>query len=74
MTQIVALLDRLRAGARAPLLAESSFQREELFRRDESGVGNGWLASSIELKRGLDVSEQPMDTLPGELVDEFFRH
>lgn len=33
----------------------------------------GWLASSIELKRGVRVSEMPMDTLPAELIDEFFK-
>jgi len=30
-------------------------------------------ASSIELMRGVQVSEEFMDTLPGELVDEFFK-
>lgn len=28
---------------------------------------NGWLVSSFELRRGLRVSEAPIDTLPGEL-------
>ena len=32
---------------------------------------NGWLASSLELLGGVRVSEAPMDTLPGELIDEF---
>jgi hypothetical protein len=34
---------------------------------------HGWLASSLELLSGLRVSETPMDTLPGELIDEFFK-
>ena len=34
---------------------------------------NGWLASSLELLGGVRVSETPMDTLPGELVDQFFK-
>jgi hypothetical protein len=33
----------------------------------------GWLASSLELLGGVGVSETPMDTLPGELIDEFFK-
>ena len=32
---------------------------------------NGWLASSLELLGGVRVSEAPMDTLPGELIEEF---
>lgn len=34
---------------------------------------NGWLASSLELLGGVRISEAPMDTLPGELIDEFYR-
>ncbi len=34
---------------------------------------HGWLASSLELLNGVRVSETPMDTLPGELIDEFFK-
>jgi len=34
---------------------------------------NGWLASSLELLGGVRVSETPMDTLPGDLVDQFFK-
>jgi hypothetical protein len=33
----------------------------------------GLLASSLELLGGVQVSEAPMDTLPGELIDEFFK-
>src|SRR5437763_1658737 len=29
--------------------------------------------SSLELLNGVRVSEAPMDTLPGELIDEFFK-
>ena len=32
---------------------------------------NGLLASSLELLGGVRVSETPMDTLPGELIEEF---
>jgi hypothetical protein len=32
-----------------------------------------WLASSLELLGGVGVTETPMDTLPGELIDEFFK-
>lgn len=41
------------------------------FDSDESA--STWSASSQELQDGVQVSEQPMDTLPGELLDEFFR-
>ncbi len=34
---------------------------------------SSWRLSSVELRDGLLVSEQPMDTLPGELLDEFFK-
>lgn len=34
---------------------------------------HGWLGSSLELLGGVRVSETPMDTLPGELIDEFFK-
>lgn len=33
---------------------------------------HGWLGSSLELLGGVRVSETPMDTLPGDLIDEFF--
>lgn len=29
--------------------------------------GAGWLVSSFDLRQGLDVSESPLDTLPGDL-------
>jgi len=32
-----------------------------------------WHQSSFELKRGLDITEQPLDTLPGELRALFRR-
>jgi hypothetical protein len=31
----------------------------------------GWRASSFDLLSGAEVCETSMDTLPGELVDEF---
>ncbi|MBX3604296.1 MAG: hypothetical protein KF788_03445 [Piscinibacter sp.] len=34
---------------------------------------HGWLGSSLELLGGVRVSEAPMDTLPGDLIDEFFK-
>lgn len=34
---------------------------------------HGWLASSLELLGGVRVSETPMDTLPGDLVDQFLK-
>lgn len=37
------------------------------------GSQSSWQLSSVELLHGLQVSEQPLDTLPGELLDEFFK-
>ncbi len=37
------------------------------------GSQSSWRLSSVELLDGLQVSEQPLDTLPGELLDEFFK-
>jgi hypothetical protein len=34
---------------------------------------NSLLASSLELLGGVRVSDTPMDTLPGDLIDEFFK-
>jgi hypothetical protein len=34
---------------------------------------SSWKLSSLELSDGLQVSEEPMDTLPGDLVDELFK-
>ena len=36
-------------------------------------VRSSWKVSSIELREGIQISEQPLDTLPGELIDEFFK-
>ncbi|WP_309638415.1 hypothetical protein [Methylibium sp.] len=30
-----------------------------------------WRDSSFDLRRGLEISEQPLDSLPGELRDAF---
>lgn len=30
-----------------------------------------WRESSFELQRGLEVSEQPLDSMPAELIDVF---
>lgn len=32
----------------------------------------GWHASSLDLKLGCQVSEEPVDSLPGELIDSLF--
>jgi len=37
---------------------------------DEHGVDR-WRNSSLELEQGLDVSEHPLDTLPGDLLAQF---
>lgn len=34
---------------------------------------SSWRLSSLELQDGLQVSEQPIDTLPDDLWDEFFK-
>lgn len=34
---------------------------------------SSWKLSSLELSDGLQVSEQPIDTLPDDLWDEFFK-
>jgi hypothetical protein len=34
---------------------------------------SSWRLSSLELSDGLQVSEQPIDTLPDDLWDEFFK-
>jgi hypothetical protein len=36
------------------------------------GSRTSWKVSSVELRDGLQVSEQPLDALPGELLDELF--
>jgi hypothetical protein len=40
---------------------------------DSDEASHAWSASSQELKQGVQVTEEPMDTLPGELLDEFFK-
>lgn len=40
---------------------------------DSISSQSSWRLSSVELRDGLQVSEQPLDTLPGELLDEFFK-
>jgi hypothetical protein len=51
---------------------------------DQLGVNEGatvaapregmWKESSYDLLTGLEVSEKPMDTMPNELIDVFFKH
>jgi len=53
-------------------LAEPPPEPDELIESAEV-TDRGWQASSRELREGLRVSEAPMDTLPGELIDEFMK-
>jgi hypothetical protein len=39
---------------------------------DAEPVDLGWRMSSFELTQGLEVSEAPADTVPGDLFDELF--
>ncbi len=39
----------------------------------EAAAQSSWRLSSVDLLDGLQVSEQPLDTLPGELLEEFFK-
>ena len=32
-----------------------------------------WKQSSFDLLHGLEVSEEPMETMPDELIDAFFK-
>lgn len=41
------------------------------FQDTTSEDDGGWLASSYELRHGLQVSEESIDTLPAELRDAF---
>ena len=59
----------VRRMSSAALAGESHDPTDPLREPDESG---GMSDSSLELLHGVRVSETPMDTLPGELIDEFF--
>ena len=37
---------------------------------EQDDTARGWLASSLELAHGLDVTEE-VDTVPGDLLDAF---
>jgi len=50
--------------AEHPLAAADAEQDDE---------AHGWFASSLDLHLGLQVREEPMETLPAELFDELFR-
>lgn len=41
--------------------------------QDGTVADDHWLHSSFDLRRGLDVSEEEIDTLPGELQDAFIK-
>lgn len=51
-------------GPASPAVAEAQSPEDLSF---------GWHASSLDLKLGCQVIEEPMDTLPGELLDILFR-
>ena len=48
-------------------------KKKEKSEQDGEVREHGWLGSSLELLGGVRVSEAPMDTLPGDLIDEFFK-
>ncbi|MDP1790781.1 hypothetical protein [Methylibium sp.] len=41
--------------------------------QDDAKADDHWLHSSFDLRRGLDVSEEEIETLPGELQDAFIK-
>ncbi|WP_428422626.1 hypothetical protein [Methylibium sp.] len=55
-----------RADRSAAELARSAQQ-------DDAAEDDHWLHSSFDLRRGLDVSEEEIATLPGELQDAFIK-
>lgn len=56
-----------------PLRDESMPPQQQQALDDTDLEDDGWLVSSYELRRGLQVSEEPIDTLPAELRDAFPR-
>ncbi len=54
------------AKAQAKAKAQADGEPKELPER-------GWHHSTQELVHGLDMSEEPLDTLPGDLFDQFFK-
>jgi len=61
-----------RITANAPL-GEYVDPKQPVAKAEVDSREHGWLASSLELLGGVRVSEAPMDTLPGDLVDQFFK-
>jgi hypothetical protein len=53
-------------------LARLCREREQRARIATEAIERNWLASSFDLQQGVRVSETPMETLPGDLIDEFF--
>ncbi len=68
-----------RGGSRARRKANVDIDTDELAAKGatvgtpEDDPSFGWHASSLDLRLGCQVSERPMDTLPGELLERFFR-
>lgn len=54
------------AGVQAPVETTVSATPKELAER-------GWHHSTHELVQGLDMTEEPLDTLPDDLFDQFFK-
>jgi len=63
---------RMNAAAPQGEFHESTTEPEVLAHTDVAH-DHGWLASSLELLGGVRISETPMDTLPGELIDAFLK-
>lgn len=65
---------RRRGGPVAPATPANAHPRAQAPEApQEDDTSFGWHASSLDLRLGCQVSERPMDTLPGELLDSFFR-
>jgi len=41
--------------------------------RNDTSRDRWWRESSFELHRGRNMSEEPIDTIPAELLDELFK-
>jgi len=63
------------AGSALPVAPQPATERtrrhSESTDRQDDEITRGWLASSLELKRGLEVHEEEDNTIPGELLDAF---
>ncbi|TMH26423.1 MAG: hypothetical protein E6H58_21050 [Betaproteobacteria bacterium] len=63
------------AGSALPVApqpaTEKATRSSEPADAEDDEVSRGWLASSLELKHGLEVHEEDDTTIPGELLDAF---